>query len=69
MEIPKDPQVRDITERLRALLKKNNPKGLPENQPNTDITDVDFPTRCNQPKDPGFYGTRMITGSGGGPIL
>lgn len=69
MDIPKDPRVKDITERLLALRKKNNPEGLPENQANRDDTDPDFPLRHNLPRDPGFSSLKMITGSGGGPIL
>ena len=69
MDIPKDPQVRDITDRLLALRKKNNPTGIPEPKENQDHTDPDFPVRHNLPKDPGFAGSKMITGSGGGPIL
>lgn len=69
MDIPKDPQARDITERLLALRKKNNPTGLPESRANTNATNPDFPLAHNMPKDPGYSNIKMITGSGGGPEL
>jgi hypothetical protein len=66
---PIDPTVRDITERVRAAQKKNNPKGVPINSENIDCTCPDFPLRNVLPRDPGWMNTRMITGSGNGPEL
>ena len=68
--IPEDPnKVKDIVARLRAVEGKNNPKGLPKNPTNVTHTDADFPLTNVLPKDPGWMGTRMITGSGYGPEL
>ena len=67
---PHDPtRVKDIADRLRAVQKKNNPSGVPVSKENVDCTCPDFPLRNVLPRDPGWMGIRMITGSGNGPEL
>ena len=68
--IPPDPTCQgDIAKRLIELRKKAAPRGLPEPRENTDATNTDFPVLHNQPRDRGWLYSRMITGSGGGPLL
>jgi len=67
----------DLVTKLAAAVKKelkrqaedNGPAGLPKPRANVDITDADYPTGHNQPKDMGFTGHTIIAGTGSGAAL
>lgn len=60
---------KDMLARVEKFKNTNLPKGLPTTQNNQDVTDPDYPISHNAPKDQGWGGVKMITGSGNGPIL
>lgn len=61
---------KEIKKRLdEAGLTPNKPKGLPKPQASSTETSALYPTEHNLPKDRGFDFSKMVTGSGGGPIL
>lgn len=61
--------LQDMNERMAKFKGENAPKGLPSMPGNTDVTDATYPTAHNQPKEQYWAGTKLVAGSGGGPIL
>jgi len=64
----------DLVTKVAAAIKKelkkqgpSGPEGLPVQRDNRDVTDPDYPTAHNEPRDHGFTGPTIIAGTGSGP--